>query len=97
MCLSLIPINSHVHMYSGLQKLSIVGRTDNEMLNKITIQMLNNLSLILIGLNRNAEALSLLNEATERNLCMFICEFVCINILCIMQDHNSIHSYVPTF
>lgn len=49
-------------------------RTDNEMLNKLSIQMLNNVSLILIGMNRNAEALSLLNEATERNLCMFIFE-----------------------
>lgn len=49
-------------------------KTDNEILNELTIQTLNNLSLILIGLNRNAEALSLLNEATEKNLRMFVLE-----------------------
>ena len=62
------------YIYSGLQKLSFVEKTDNEILNELTIQTLNNLSLILIGLNRNAEALSLLNEATEKNLRMFVLE-----------------------
>lgn len=46
--------------------------TGNEIPNELATQLLNNLSLILIGLNRNAEALSLLNEAIERNSCMYV-------------------------
>ena len=50
----------------------------NEMSNQLATQLLNNLSLILIGINRNAEALSLFNEAIERNPRMFM--FVCIKM-----------------
>ena len=53
-------------------------RPSNEMSNQLAAQLLNNLSLILIGLNRNAEALPLFNEAIERNSRMFM--FVCIKM-----------------
>ena len=42
-------------------------RSSNKMSSHLAVQLLNNLSLILIGLNRNGEALCLLNEAIERN------------------------------
>lgn len=47
-------------------------KSANEMSNQLATQLLNNLSLILIGLNRNAEALSLFNDAIERNPRMYI-------------------------
>ena len=68
------------YVYSGLQKLSTVETTGNEIPNELATQLLNNLSLILIGLNRNAEALSLLNEAIERNSCIYVCVYIISDI-----------------
>ena len=45
------------------------------MRNDLATPLLNNLSLILIGLSQNAEALSLFNEAIERNPRMFVFEY----------------------
>ena len=79
-------------VYSGLQKLSIAEKPSNEMSNQLATQLLSNLSLILIGLNKNAEALSLLNEAIERNPRKFL--FVCIIDELV---HGLEYTYVRTY
>ena len=65
-------------MHSGLHKLSLVERSADTMSSQLVTQLLNNLSLILIGLNRNAEALFLFNEAIERDPRTSISICVCL-------------------
>ena len=71
-------------MHSGLHKLSLVERSANTMSNQLATQLLNNLSLILIGLSGNAEALFLFNEAIERDPRMSISICVCLRYEYIM-------------
>jgi len=86
-----------MNIHSALQKLSIVEKSSNEMFNQLATQLLNNLSLILIGLNKNAEALSLFSEATERNPRMFTLNiFMCMNYK-VQQLHYMLHVQVYAF
>ena len=72
----------------------------DEISNHLATQLLNNLSLILIGLNRNTEALSLFNEAIiERNSCTYIylCVFKIIWYLLIRTVKNCIKHLIRIY
>jgi len=55
--------------YRGLQVLVVIERSScyGEECDQLAVQFLNNLSFVLIGLGKDAEALSLLVEAIERD------------------------------